>query len=184
MMTAFWPLDRQRRSVIRFGLVARVEQQLIRVREAGVWRDAGANGRHAERIHAAALRVRAGPAPRACRRPAVRPPHSVGASLRRDVLPEPLEAVVAAEQRREDRRIGEQDVAGPIAFRRHPEEHVELTVTGFRERMRPRHIDRLLREQVNGRRIVGGDGVVRQMRMEVEGLHAFEPAAGIEVVCA
>jgi len=31
---------------------------LIRVREAGVWRDAGANGRHAEGIHAAALRVR------------------------------------------------------------------------------------------------------------------------------
>ena len=49
---------RQRRPVIRFGLVARIEQQLIRVREAGVRRDAGANGRHAERIHAAALRVR------------------------------------------------------------------------------------------------------------------------------
>ncbi len=28
---------------------------------------------------------------------------------------------------------------------------------------------------------VGRDGVVRQMRMEVEGLHAFEPAASIEV---
>jgi hypothetical protein len=32
--------DRLRRSVIRFGLIARIEQQLIRVREAGVWRDA------------------------------------------------------------------------------------------------------------------------------------------------
>ena len=63
--------DRQRRSVIRLGLVAGIEQQLIRVGEAGVWRDAGANGRHAERIHAAALRVRTVPAPRACRRPAV-----------------------------------------------------------------------------------------------------------------
>ena len=51
---------RLRRPVIRLGLIARVEQQLIRIREAGVWRDAGAKSGHAERIHAAALRVRTG----------------------------------------------------------------------------------------------------------------------------
>ena len=56
-----------------------------------------------------------------------------------------------------------------FAFRRHPEEHVELAVTGLRERMRPRQVDRLLREHVNGRRVVVVIGVVRQMRMEVEG---------------
>ena len=58
MMTAFWPLDRQRRPVIRLGLITSIEQQLVRVGEPGVWCDAGTNGRHTERIHAATLRLR------------------------------------------------------------------------------------------------------------------------------
>src|SRR5205814_4667 len=54
-------------------------------------------------------------------------------------------------------------------------------VTGLGERMRSRQIDGLLGEQVNGGRIGCRDGVVRQMRMEIERLYAFEPAACIEV---
>src|SRR4051794_14195047 len=112
---------------------------------------------------------------------AARPDRRITALLRRDVLPESFEALVAAKQRREDRRVRQQDVAGPLVLRRHPQEHVELAVAGLRERMRPRRIDRLLREQVNGRRIGRRDGVMREMRMEVERLYALEPAAGVEV---
>src|SRR5205823_11510900 len=119
--------------------------------------------------------------PVACRRPAARQPDSVAASPRRDVSAEPLEAFVAPEQRREDRRIREQDVAGAVPFRRHPQEHVELAVTGLGERMRSRQIDGLLGEQANGGRIGCRDGVMRQMRMKIERLYAFEPAARIEV---
>src|SRR3954469_6702610 len=102
--------------------------------------------------------------------------------LRGDVLPEAFEALVASEQRREDRRVGQQDVAGPFALRRHPQEHVELAVSCLREWMRPRGINRLLRQQVNGARFGRGDRVVGQMRVKVERLNPFEPAPRVKVV--
>ena len=40
--------------------------------------------------------------------------------------------------------VDEHYVAGPLSFRRHPQQHVALFVAGRRERMRPLEIDWLL----------------------------------------
>src|SRR5206468_1757855 len=101
----------------------------------------------------------------------------------RDVIPEALQALVATEQRREDRRVREKNVAGTFPRRRHPQEHVELAVPGLGEWMRMRHVDRLSRQHVDGARLVSRYGIVRQVRMEVESRYAVEPATGIVVTC-
>ena len=92
-----------------------------------------------------------------------------------------LQALVAAEQRAEDRGVGQQHIARPVAARGHPEEHVELPVSRFGERMRPRQVDRLPGQDVNGFRVVGRHGIVRQVHVEVEGGHPLEPAFGIQI---
>ena len=103
-------------------------------------------------------------------------------SFRREVLPEALEALVAAEERRKDRRVREQDVAGAIARGRHPEEHVELAISGVGERMRLRRIDRLTREDVNRLRVIGRSRRSAAGAVKDERLDALEPAARVEVV--
>ena len=65
------------------------------------------------------------------------------------ISPEISQAVIRAEQRAEDRRIGKKDVTGPIALRRHPEQHVELGIAFLDEWVRLRRIDGLTRQHVN-----------------------------------
>jgi hypothetical protein len=47
--------------------------------------------------------------------------------------------------------------------------------------MRPREINRLLSQKTNGFCVAGGERVVRQVRMEVEGRNVLQPVAGVEV---
>ena len=100
---------------------------------------------------------------------------------RRKVFPEPLKAFVTAEQCAEDRRVCQQDVTGPFTARRHPEKHIELLVSRFRERMRPGHINGLLGQNMHGLRVFCCHRVVRQVHVEVEGWNSAEKAAGIQV---
>ena len=87
---------------------------------------------------------------------------------RGEVLPETLQALVASEQRAEHRRIDHQHVAGTVAARRHPDERVELLVSGVREGMRPGEVDGLLAENVDGPRVVRRHRVVRKVQVKIE----------------
>ena len=62
-----------------------------------------------------------------------------------------------------------------------PHPFVELLVAGLNERMRPRYIYRLPGQDMNGLRIVGSHGIVRQVHMEDKGLYAFHPATSVNV---
>src|SRR5262249_53513717 len=73
----------------------------------------------------------------------------------RHVPPEVPKAVRAPKQRGEDCRIGEQDVAAPTTFRRHPDARIELPISRRRERVRPGRVDRLPGQHVNGLRVLG-----------------------------
>ena len=102
--------------------------------------------------------------------------------LHRDVVPEAVKALVATKERREDRRVREENVSGSLAARRHPQEHVELAVPRLGVWMRVRHVDGLPSENADRVRILGRHCVVRQVRMEVETLDALEPSARIEIL--
>src|SRR5712671_485122 len=100
----------------------------------------------------------------------------------REILPEVMQARIAAEQRRENRGVCEQDVAGALAVWRHPEEHVEFTVSRFGERMRLRHIDRLSSQYTDGFRIIRSDCILRQVHVKHERCDIRHPAPGIEIL--
>ena len=85
----------------------------------------------------------------------------------------------AAKERGEDGGINQHDVSGPLLVRRHPQEAVELAITGLGERMRSVQIDRLPCKHLDG--AASCQFVMRQMRMEVEGRHVIEKAEFIEV---
>src|SRR5512134_1131451 len=80
----------------------------------------------------------------------------------REIAPEILEALRAAEQRREVRGIDDQDVAGPVSLRRHPEQRVQLRVPGRGERMRTIRVHDLPAQHVDRLRVPGGHLVMRQ----------------------
>src|SRR4051794_15376225 len=86
----------------------------------------------------------------------------------RDVAPESLQTLRASKQRRENGRIGEQDVATAVTLRRHPEARIELPVSRGRERVRPGQINRLPAQYVNGFVVLGRQRIVGQVQMEVE----------------
>src|SRR5262249_14492322 len=67
----------------------------------------------------------------------------------RKVPPEVLQRLHAAEQRCKYRRVQQQNVTATASGRRHPQEVVELPISGFRERVRLGHINRLVRENIN-----------------------------------
>src|SRR5262245_11972034 len=96
-----------------------------------------------------------------------RSPRGCASPHSREIAPEVRETLRSAEQRREVRRVDEQDVAGALALRRHPEQRVELLVARRRERMRALEIDGLLSEHADATRVLRRDSVVRQMRVEV-----------------
>ena len=48
--------------------------------------------------------------------------------------------------------------------------------------MRPRHVHRLPRQEMDGLRVVCHDGVVRQVHMEIERLNTIEPSSCIQVL--
>src|SRR5262245_25920761 len=88
-----------------------------------------------------------------------------------NIPPEIFQALVAAEQYAEDGGVCHQHITRSVAAWRHPEEHIELPVSRFCERMRPGHVDRLSGQNVNGPGVIGSHRVVRQMHMKVKGGH-------------
>src|SRR5436190_1722304 len=68
---------------------------------------------------------------------------------RRKVAPKTVQTFRAAEQGRENCRVGQQNVAGPRAARWHPQKAVELAVSHFSKWMRSRQVDRLLGQNQN-----------------------------------
>src|SRR3954466_1986005 len=97
------------------------------------------------------------------------------------ILPESLQALRAAEESREDRRVRQKNIAGAVTRRGHPEEHVELAVSLLDKRVRRREIDGLACKNVNGVGVVGRHCVVGQVRMEIERVDILEPTAAIQV---
>lgn len=91
-------------------------------------------------------------------------------SFVREILPEALQALVPAEQRREDRRIRQENVPRSFVNRRHPQEHVELAVAGLNEGVRPGHIDRLPCQDMDGFWIVCRNRVMREVHVKDERL--------------
>src|SRR6476620_3144599 len=102
-------------------------------------------------------------------------------SGRRKIAPEAVQAVRAAEQRGEDCRVCEQDVAAACAARRHPEEGIEFLVPGPGKRVRYRRLDCLLPQYPDRFGIIGRHRIMRQVRVEIERGYAFQPAARVEV---
>src|SRR5262245_19908524 len=98
-----------------------------------------------------------------------------------NILPEVFQALIASEQYAEDSGVCQQHITRSVAARRHPEEHIELPVPRFCERMRPGHIDRLSGQNMNGPGVIGCQCVVRQVHMEIEVCYSLEPAFGIQV---
>ena len=92
-----------------------------------------------------------------------------GLTFRREVLPEVVEAIGAAEQRGEDGQVCQQDVASPRACRRHPKEAVEFSVSGLDKWMRSGQIDRLPSKNSNCVRIFRRQRIMRQVLMKIEG---------------
>src|SRR5690348_16332473 len=76
------------------------------------------------------------------------------ASLSRDIVPEALQALVATEQSGEDCRVCQQYVTDALTIRRHPEEHIEFSVSRLDERMRLGHVYWLPRQHMDGPRVV------------------------------
>src|SRR5215472_242851 len=68
---------------------------------------------------------------------------------RRKIFPEGLQRLYSAKQRGEDRRVGQQDLSGPLCSGRHPNARVEFAVPRFGERMRSLEINRLSRQDVD-----------------------------------
>ena len=99
----------------------------------------------------------------------------------RQIAPEVRQTVRAAEKRGEIRGVDEHDVAGALLVRRHPEQAIELRVAGRSERVRPVEIDRLARQQMDRLGVLGGQLVVRQMRMEIERRDVLEQAQLVDV---
>src|SRR5436190_17149700 len=100
---------------------------------------------------------------------------------RSNVSPEVSQAVVGAKQGAEDRGICEKYIARTISIRRHPEKHIELGISRFRERMRLRHVDRLSGQDTDRPGVVGRQRIVWQMHMKVEGCDSLKPAFRIQV---
>src|ERR1700704_2634762 len=101
---------------------------------------------------------------------------------RRKVAPKTVQTLRAAEQGRENCRVGQQNVASPRAARWHPQKAVELAVSHFSKWMRSRQVDRLFGQNQNRLRIFCGHRIVRQMRVKIKGRDAGEPPAWIEVL--
>jgi hypothetical protein len=66
----------------------------------------------------------------------------------REVAPEILQAVGAAEKRGEVRRVDQHNASRALLVGRHPEQAIEFLVAGFGERVRTVEIDRLARQQL------------------------------------
>src|SRR5262245_2207346 len=101
---------------------------------------------------------------------------------RSEVAPERLEAVGAAEQRREVRGVDDQDITGSLACGRHPEQGVEIDIAGGRKRVRPVGVDRLARQDVNRARSRRRDAVMRQVKMKAEVRDTAQKAQFVEVL--
>ena len=100
---------------------------------------------------------------------------------RREVLPEALQAFVSAEQGAENRGVGEKDFASSRRAWWHPDERVEFSISGFRERMRSGEIDRLTAKNVDSGRVLRRNCVVREVLVEAEVRHSIQPPACVEV---
>src|SRR3979411_1974973 len=87
---------------------------------------------------------------------------------RRKVAPKTVQTLRAAEQGRENSRVGQQNVAGPRAARWHPQKGVELAVSRFSKWMRSRQVDRLFGQNQNRFRIFCGHRLIRQMRGKIK----------------
>src|SRR5580693_10184436 len=85
-----------------------------------------------------------------------------------EVVPEVLEAFGATEQRGEVSRVHQHDVAPALSGGRHPDQRVELGVTGRSERMRPVRVDALAAQHTHGVGFRLGEFVVRKVGMEIE----------------
>src|SRR5580704_16245861 len=96
------------------------------------------------------------------------PTTSSGSPHDGEILPEILEAVIAAKKRGEIGRVDQDDVSGSPVAGRHPKEAIELPVARFGEGMRKLEIDRLAREDLNFLAIRIAQFIVRQMRMQIE----------------
>jgi hypothetical protein len=60
----------------------------------------------------------------------------VASLCRNNISPEVSNTFVNAKQGAEDRGICEEHIASAISIWRHPKKHIELGISGFRERMR------------------------------------------------
>src|SRR5262249_26085120 len=98
------------------------------------------------------------------------------------VPPEVFQAFRAAEQRGEDRRVGEQDIATAVTLRRQPDARIELPIPRSGEGMRPGEVNRLPGQDMDGFRVLGRQRLVRQMQMEVERDHSIQQSQFIEIL--
>ncbi len=172
----------QRIAGIIFGVIARVEQELIDVGKTGFGRDAGIRCTHAERVDTTILGLSAHAEDQHADHnkdpgPGSGNVHHLVARFfqKRSRLSSPPNNVVKIVESASSMS----PARSPL--RRHPEEHVELAVSGFDKGMRLGHIDRLPCQHVNSPRIFGGHGVMRQMHMENERPDIGEPTARIQV---
>ena len=97
------------------------------------------------------------------------------------IPPKVLKTIRTAEERGEVRRVHEDDIAGSLLIRRHPEQTVELGVTGCGEGMRTVEINRLARQQVHRFAVLLSNFIVRQVWMKVERRDICEQAELIKV---
>ena len=87
----------------------------------------------------------------------------------------------AAKQGREDRQVGEQNVAGPRARRRHPQKRIEFRVPRLDERVWSGQIHRLSSKNTNCIRIFRGQRIVRQVLVKIEGRDVREPTMPVQI---
>src|SRR5437867_2897023 len=91
-----------------------------------------------------------------------------------EIPPEVRQAVGAPEERREVGVVDQQNVPGAWVLRRHPDEGVELRVARGGEGMRAIRIDELASEHLHGPGVLGGQLVMRQVKMKIEGRDVLE----------
>ena len=94
--------------------------------------------------------------------------HSWRSIHKREIPPEVFQALRATEERGEMGHVQQHDVSSALLIWRHPEQTIELRIAGCGERMWTIEINRLAREQMYRFVVLGGDLVVRQVRMEIQ----------------
>ena len=99
-----------------------------------------------------------------------------------EIFPEILQAVRAAKQCRENRRVGQQDVSGSFILRRHPDKRVELHVACRGKRMRAVEVNGLAREHMDGTGVLRSQRVVGQVEMEVKSANVVQQTELVQVL--